>query len=383
MRPATLPYLCTCGKPRAGHARPYISARHSFIFDPEGDAALMLPNQTISAILSSLRTFEPLSDTLDIIIISFVFTSFCNLRANPARASWSGASCLSSSYGLSCDAQPENGDLAAEQRAHHRFYGGGRYLPAGTAPHAGTHGPKVPWPNRLFGTHRRDPSLRAVGRAPSSLSATQPSSCPTPARVPWLVLERNNNLDEIIRTGTPMHADVIPEMLGTIFYEGTPCDDGAVVIRDGVIVAASTACCRCPTTWKWARTTWAPATARRPWHERKFRRHCRHRQRGNGNHLHGEERCADPPPGSPEPPSICCRRRSSPRRRTRPKTLRPAKLLRKGRTEPWKIRINPACRGQKAQRPKVRARFGTTRFYNGALAIIPGLCYLDDRYRFY
>ena len=29
-----------------------------------------------------------------------------------------------------------------------------------------------------------------------------------------MVLERNNNLDEIIRTGTPMHADVIPEMLG-------------------------------------------------------------------------------------------------------------------------------------------------------------------------
>ena len=29
-----------------------------------------------------------------------------------------------------------------------------------------------------------------------------------------------------------------PEMLGTIFYEGTPLHDGAVVIRDGVIVAA-------------------------------------------------------------------------------------------------------------------------------------------------
>ena len=53
-----------------------------------------------------------------------------------------------------------------------------------------------------------------------------------------MVLERRNNLDEIIRTGTPMHADVIPEMLGTIFYEGTPLHDGAVVIRDGVIVAA-------------------------------------------------------------------------------------------------------------------------------------------------
>ena len=35
-----------------------------------------------------------------------------------------------------------------------------------------------------------------------------------------------------------MHADVIHEMLGTIFYEGTPLHDGAVVIRDGVIVAA-------------------------------------------------------------------------------------------------------------------------------------------------
>ena len=53
-----------------------------------------------------------------------------------------------------------------------------------------------------------------------------------------MVLERRNNLDEIIRTGTPMHADVIPERLGTIIYEGTPLHDGAVVIRDGVIVAA-------------------------------------------------------------------------------------------------------------------------------------------------
>ena len=33
----------------------------------------MLPNQMFNAILSSLRTFDPLSDTLDILIISFVF----------------------------------------------------------------------------------------------------------------------------------------------------------------------------------------------------------------------------------------------------------------------------------------------------------------------
>ena len=34
----------------------------------------MLPNQTLNAILSSLRTFDPLSDTLDILIISFVLS---------------------------------------------------------------------------------------------------------------------------------------------------------------------------------------------------------------------------------------------------------------------------------------------------------------------
>ena len=33
----------------------------------------MLPNQMFNAVLSSLRTFDPLSDTLDILIISFVF----------------------------------------------------------------------------------------------------------------------------------------------------------------------------------------------------------------------------------------------------------------------------------------------------------------------
>lgn len=53
-----------------------------------------------------------------------------------------------------------------------------------------------------------------------------------------IVIERNINLNEIIRTGTPMHCDVNVEILNTIFYEGTPLHDGAVVIRDGRIEAA-------------------------------------------------------------------------------------------------------------------------------------------------
>lgn len=54
-----------------------------------------------------------------------------------------------------------------------------------------------------------------------------------------MVLERGTNLNEIIRTGTPIHGDVNVETLGTIFYEGTPLHDGAVVIRDGRIEAAA------------------------------------------------------------------------------------------------------------------------------------------------
>ena len=99
-------------------------------------------------------------------------------------------------------------------------------------------GQSTMWANLLVGNRRSDPSLRgawqsavvAICDAAEQLSDTRTGAL--------MVLERNNNLDEIIRTGTPMHADVIPEMLGTIFYEGTPLHDGAVVIRDGVIVAA-------------------------------------------------------------------------------------------------------------------------------------------------
>ena len=96
------------------------------------------------------------------------------------------------------------------------------------------------WASKLFNVKGRynDPSLKGAWRSAIIAicdAAEQLSDTRTGA---LMVLERMNNLDEIIRTGTPMHADVIPEMLGTIFYEGTPLHDGAVVIRDGVIVAA-------------------------------------------------------------------------------------------------------------------------------------------------
>ena len=43
---------------------------------------------------------------------------------------------------------------------------------------------------------------------------------------------------EIVRTGTPVNSAVNLEVLGTIFYEGTPLHDGAAIIENGRIKAA-------------------------------------------------------------------------------------------------------------------------------------------------
>ena len=58
-----------------------------------------------------------------------------------------------------------------------------------------------------------------------------------------IVMERETGLDDILSTGTPLDCDVSQELLGTIFYSGTPLHDGAVIIRGNKIAAAG---CRLP-----------------------------------------------------------------------------------------------------------------------------------------
>ena len=73
------------------------------------------------------------------------------------------------------------------------------------------------WAAQLFRSHRMDDTLRgkwqtamvAICDAAEQLSDTRTGAL--------MVLERHSNLSEIIRTGTPLNADVNPEMLGTIF----------------------------------------------------------------------------------------------------------------------------------------------------------------------
>ena len=54
-----------------------------------------------------------------------------------------------------------------------------------------------------------------------------------------IVVERQVRLGEQIETGTIMNATPSKEVFGNIFYPKTPLHDGAVIMRDGVILAAA------------------------------------------------------------------------------------------------------------------------------------------------
>ena len=54
-----------------------------------------------------------------------------------------------------------------------------------------------------------------------------------------MTFERNTSLADVIKNGVIVNAPVTAELLTTIFYPGTRLHDGAVVIRDNMIVAAS------------------------------------------------------------------------------------------------------------------------------------------------
>lgn len=58
-----------------------------------------------------------------------------------------------------------------------------------------------------------------------------------------IILERTDRMDEIASNGILLHAKVSSALLGSIFYEGNPLHDGAVILRGDVLLAAA---CRLP-----------------------------------------------------------------------------------------------------------------------------------------
>lgn len=53
-----------------------------------------------------------------------------------------------------------------------------------------------------------------------------------------IVIERSTKLGEYISTGTPINAELTPELLCAIFVDKAPLHDGAVVVRNGRLFAA-------------------------------------------------------------------------------------------------------------------------------------------------
>lgn len=53
-----------------------------------------------------------------------------------------------------------------------------------------------------------------------------------------IVMERDTGLTDIIETGTLVNAVVTSELIGSIFYPGSPLHDGAVIMRRDRVVAA-------------------------------------------------------------------------------------------------------------------------------------------------
>lgn len=54
-----------------------------------------------------------------------------------------------------------------------------------------------------------------------------------------ITFEKGTPLDNYIKSGTIINCPFTPELVETIFYEGTRLHDGAIVIRNGIILAAA------------------------------------------------------------------------------------------------------------------------------------------------
>lgn len=52
-----------------------------------------------------------------------------------------------------------------------------------------------------------------------------------------IVIEREIGLDNIVATGTRLDAVISAELLGTVFYPGSPLHDGAAIVRSNRIIA--------------------------------------------------------------------------------------------------------------------------------------------------
>ncbi len=81
------------------------------------------------------------------------------------------------------------------------------------------------------GTQIWEKPIQEICKAAESLAQTKTGAL--------IVIERKTRLGEQIDTGVELNAVTSEELLGNIFFVNTPLHDGAVIVRDGVILAAA------------------------------------------------------------------------------------------------------------------------------------------------
>ena len=85
----------------------------------------------------------------------------------------------------------------------------------------------------VFGEVDNEEAKRIVGQLVEAVSAMSASRTGA-----LIVIEREISLNDIVETGTIIDAQINAQMIGTIFYEGTPLHDGAVIMREDKLHAA-------------------------------------------------------------------------------------------------------------------------------------------------
>ena len=78
---------------------------------------------------------------------------------------------------------------------------------------------------------RWEKAINTIASAAESLSKTKTGAL--------IVFERQIKLGEQIATGVEINADISEELIGNIFFKNSPLHDGAMIIRDARILAAS------------------------------------------------------------------------------------------------------------------------------------------------
>ena len=85
----------------------------------------------------------------------------------------------------------------------------------------------------VFGEVDNEEAKRIVGQLVEAVSAMSASRTGA-----LIVIEREISLNDIVETGTIIDAQINAQMIGTIFYEGTPLHDGAVIMREDKLYAS-------------------------------------------------------------------------------------------------------------------------------------------------